>query len=643
MQELFQSAFLQALGKSIAASIWQTGLLFLMYQLLVFLFRIQKASVKNFLATVFAFGGLTWFLATIFSFVSQPASTLIIEHTAANNQLLQSFTQETNWQTILKQGETLITYILPYLSVAYMFILLWFVIKLSFQLYAANNLRYKGTSNANDELQAYFELLVQSLGIQQNIRLFISSQIDIPATIGFLKPIVLLPVSAVTHLTPAQLEAVLIHELSHIQRNDYFWNLLLCVSETLLFFNPFALLLIGIARRERENSCDDMVMNYQQNAQVYAEALLNVEKARLQSPKLAMALGDNKHHLMHRVKRILNLPAEKNKISTRLLALLLFTVVFAMMGWIVNDKQQSNNSSLRVTKNKKFNTNIVSVSPNTLVTNNNHLVTLRDETKNITLAIKKESSKDQFVIQNKDGEQRIFDEVIFNETAEETADHMTHPDDIRFPGFSEIYQQPVYEFTVDSMLHSQYRLQETTELLKELKELQTRSRNKRLIELPKMGSMLSQLQNIPSVSADQMLKVFQEQDGSAFLFNEYFKDFHLNGHLSTQEWNKAKETATKQWKEKYRKPQLYYKKIITKDSAQQKNRARENASRGFAYSYVIPDYNRENTGNQNVNIEVADEFVFINGSPVHLQDSVGERQLHRQPKRIVKRLQVIRL
>jgi beta-lactamase regulating signal transducer with metallopeptidase domain len=389
MQELFQSAFLQALGKSIAASIWQTGLLFLSYQLLIFLFRIQKASVKNLLATIFSFSGLAWFLVTIFSFSNTQTATLVIEHPSANDQLLQPFTNETNWQTILQKGELLIAYALPYLSVAYIFILLWFLLKLGFQLYAANNLQYKATSKANHELQTYFDALIQSLGIKQNIRLLISSEIDIPATIGFIKPIVLLPVSAITYLTPAQLEAVLIHELSHIQRNDYLWNLLLCISETLLFFNPFLLLLINIARKERENSCDDMVMSFQQNAQVYAEALLSVEKARLQNPKLAMALGDNKHHLLNRVKRILNLPAEKNKISTRLFVLLLFTVVFAIMGWVIGNKQQ-NNRTLAIAKEGAVNTNELKIHPGIKIQEEISLTRLQNKSTNSTIEIKKQ-------------------------------------------------------------------------------------------------------------------------------------------------------------------------------------------------------------------------------------------------------------
>lgn len=196
-------------------------------------------------------------------------------------------------------------FILPYSSVAYLFVLLWFTTKLVIQLQTANSLRRKRITTAIEDLQNFFEFLVESMGIKRTVQLVISRQIDIPATLGFLKPIVLLPAAAVAHLTPAQLEAVLLHELAHIKRNDYFWNLLLSVAETMLFFNPFALLLIGMARKERENSCDDAfaymhvpgmdeeIRMTQENIQIIVKnnsvflngkPLVNVDTVHLQQP-----------------------------------------------------------------------------------------------------------------------------------------------------------------------------------------------------------------------------------------------------------------------------------------------------------------------------------------------------------------------
>ncbi|MBS4062941.1 MAG: M56 family metallopeptidase [Chitinophagaceae bacterium] len=419
MLQLLESGFLLSLGKAIAASIWQMGLLFLMYHIIIASLRIKQSAAKNLLSSIFALGGFVWFTITFLFYTSQKAGrSIVIEEGSNTNGLLQNLTGSTNWQLLVNWTEYKLNLLLPYLSVAYLFVLLWFSARLLFQMHAANQLKNKGVVAVNDELKAFTDYLASSLGITKNVLLFISNKIDIPATIGFLKPVILLPATAVTHLTPAQLEAVLLHELAHIRRNDYFWNILLSVAETLLFFNPFALLLINIARKERENSCDDVVMSYQQNAAVYAEALLNVEKARLQTPTLAMALGDNKHHLMHRVKRILNLPAEKNKISTRLLALLFFTVVFALMGWVLQTKKQQQRKEAKAAltaSNLPLKEEVLYFSPDALVKKENKAVTVRDAAKKISLNIRENSKENVFIVRNDEGEEFLFDKLVFED------------------------------------------------------------------------------------------------------------------------------------------------------------------------------------------------------------------------------------
>lgn len=476
MQQLFQSDFLLALGRAIAASIWQMGLLFLMYHLLVYMLRIQQAAAKNLLSSVFSMGGFIWFICTFTFFISKKSSAaIIIENSSNNNNLLQNFTGNNNWQLLLNWAEYKLNLLLPYLSIAYLFVLLWFAAKLLFQLHAANQLRNKGVLHVQEELKEFTAYLAASLGISKNVLVYISHKIDIPATIGFLKPVILLPASALTQLTPAQLEAVLLHELAHIRRNDYFWNLFLSVAETLLFFNPFALLLIGMARKERENSCDDVVMSYQQNAAVYAEALLNVEKARYQNPQLAMALGDNKHHLMHRVKRILNLPAEKNKISTRLLALLFFTVVFALMGWVMQTKKQeqlTRESATAALQSNDIRENIY-ISPTALIQKENKSIAVRDASKKLTLQIKKDQLREKFIVLNEEGNEMRFDKMVFEQLPEEWINQFTEPE--RERNWRRVENEVRILYRDDSVIQKQ-RQERTREIQQRTKEIQERYR-----------------------------------------------------------------------------------------------------------------------------------------------------------------------
>ena len=662
MQDLFQSAFLQALGKAIADSIWQMGLLFLLYQLLVFLFRIKQATVKNFISTVFALGGFVWFISGIalrWQQQLQQKTALIISEGNLNNSLLSSFTKDNRWELFFNWLDYKIQFVLPYLSIAYLFVLLWFGVKLMVQLQAANSLRYKGLSSVNDDMQEFFAYLVETMGLQRPVQLFISKQIDIPATLGFLKPIVLLPATAVTHLTAAQLEAVLLHELAHIKRNDYFWNLLLSVSETMLFFNPFALLLIGIARRERENSCDDHVMNFQQNAAVYAEALLNVEKARIQNPQLVMALGDNKHHLMDRVKRILNMPAEKNKISTRLLALVLFTIVFALMGWLIKERQPVKEEMKQaVLKEQPLKEKIKTVyfTTDAVVKQKNDAVLLRDDKQKIRLELKDKINEEDILVWNENENKEIkFDKVIFNDLPVEWFEQLVKPGmRVRLP---DVKQRPgiLLHHGPDSVFIGEREREmelyvENVDRLKQWRERfpQPKMRNKggaTMMQYPKGANFDSLMQKL----SGQFNFTFEgNHPPPEVMFREYFstESFfnHSKGAAQQQAADDEKKERIKTRISINRKPRK-----DTTDNAQVKSRI-QTAAPVVAYLYNDKGLREDmQLAQQHVQIILENNHVrMMNQQPCGCPDSLqveGQRtpQTPPQPKRVIRRLEVIKL
>jgi hypothetical protein len=112
-------------------------------------------------------------------------------------------------------------------------------------------------------------------------------------------------VSALNNLTAAQAEAVILHELAHIKRNDYIVNFVQAFIEMIMFFNPFVKILGIAVREERENCCDDWVLNYRYNSHEYATALLIVEKNRHNQVQLALAATSGKKNLLARIKRLL--------------------------------------------------------------------------------------------------------------------------------------------------------------------------------------------------------------------------------------------------------------------------------------------------------------------------------------------------
>ena len=120
----------------------------------------------------------------------------------------------------------------------------------------------------------------------------------------------LLPVSAATSLGPDELEVVLAHELAHVRRADFLWNLVQTFVETLFFFHPAVWWIGNRIRQERELCCDDMALSVCPNPVVYANALFQLERQRSHPGRLAMALDGHQpaQTLKMRIARILGEP-----------------------------------------------------------------------------------------------------------------------------------------------------------------------------------------------------------------------------------------------------------------------------------------------------------------------------------------------
>jgi hypothetical protein len=157
----------------------------------------------------------------------------------------------------------------------------------------------------------------------KTVTIWVSDHVLSPVTVGYLKPVILIPVAAINNLTPHQLEAVILHELSHIHRNDYFFNLVISFIKTILYFNPFVKLLVKSIEKERELSCDEMVLQFRYKPSEYASALLRIEQNNRRQMVLA-ATGKN-HDLLHRIEAILGIERKQGR-PFRKFAFAMFTL-----------------------------------------------------------------------------------------------------------------------------------------------------------------------------------------------------------------------------------------------------------------------------------------------------------------------------
>jgi beta-lactamase regulating signal transducer with metallopeptidase domain len=161
--------------------------------------------------------------------------------------------------------------------------------------------RSKAAPVAQRLLQTCLDLQSR-VGIRRAIRFCQCNGLDVPAVVGWFRPIVLLPMTVLAGLSQAQLEAVIAHELAHIRRWDYFVNLFQIAAETLLFYHPAVWWVSRRIRLERENCCDDMAVQLCGNVVDYARALTYMEGGRT-APSLVMAASGSP--LAARVMRLL--------------------------------------------------------------------------------------------------------------------------------------------------------------------------------------------------------------------------------------------------------------------------------------------------------------------------------------------------
>lgn len=191
---------------------------------------------------------------------------------------------------------------LPWLAYAWMAGVLLLSLRLLGQWTLLQRYRHTAVRPVDPAWQRRLHQLSIRLRLPRAVRLYESAVADVPAVVGWLRPVILIPVSALTQLTPGQVEALLAHELAHIRRHDYVVNLLQSAVETLFFYHPAVWWVGRCMRQEREHCCDDVAVELCGDPVTYARALADLEQLRLHMPALAMAA--NGGSLLHRIQRL---------------------------------------------------------------------------------------------------------------------------------------------------------------------------------------------------------------------------------------------------------------------------------------------------------------------------------------------------
>jgi hypothetical protein len=165
----------------------------------------------------------------------------------------------------------------------------------------------------------------------RNISGKLSTQIQSPMVFGHFKPIMLFPLSLLSKLTPEQIEAVILHELTHIKRNDYVLNVFQIFIEVVFYFHPVTWWLTSMMKREREHICDDEAAGKELNQKLsYAKALMIIQENDTISSIGSLAFAKKPSEMYLRIKRILEPSKNVYFMEKTTLGILMLGLAFGM-------------------------------------------------------------------------------------------------------------------------------------------------------------------------------------------------------------------------------------------------------------------------------------------------------------------------
>lgn len=326
---------LKAISWTLVHSVWQGFLLAFCAGLVILLTKKSTSALRyNILAGLFIGFLIVSGFTFNYEFQNQNAETI----TRLNLQV-QDF------QLHFGQTGTTIIYgdysqiVIDFLNHnANFIVLIWFLIfsircfgifgNLSY-IYRIRN--YK-TQSPSQFWQDKIAVLATRIKLHRTVVLLESRLVKVPSVTGFMKPMILIPAGLLANLPQDQIEAILLHELAHIRRKDYFINILQSFAEILFFFNPGLLWVSSILRDERENCCDDIAISATENKSHFVHALVSFEEYNLKNNSLAMGFGKSKNHLLNRAKRIIyNNNQTLNSIEKTLLSVSLVAIAVILV------------------------------------------------------------------------------------------------------------------------------------------------------------------------------------------------------------------------------------------------------------------------------------------------------------------------
>jgi bla regulator protein BlaR1 len=330
---------LQALGWTLIHSLWQLVLIASVLWVVLKLSHRSKPALKYGLAV----GALVISLALAvgtFVYEYQPVSVASTARPVGEWKVTagdaSTLLPDSGIEYGIGQASIWIEHNIPMLVNLWFLGALLFLFRMVNSLSEIRNLRRSSSPVDDFQLQKTLYRLVGKMGIRADVQLRISDSGVSPLTFGVVKPVILFPAGLLFHLSPAQLEAIIAHELAHVKRNDYLANLLLSGLEVMFFYHPCYWWMNSTVKELRENAADDLVVNAGIEPKSLATSLAEVLNfARQNPPELALAAGKQRNPTLQRIKRILGYPSQ-NYPQTPIISIPMLLTLFLSVGMMAS-------------------------------------------------------------------------------------------------------------------------------------------------------------------------------------------------------------------------------------------------------------------------------------------------------------------
>ena len=348
---------LEVLGWTLAHSLWQ---LLLVAGILWLLFRIEafKSPQRR-----YSLG-----LSALFVILCLFTGTFIYEYELNNLPIGQGIVVPVNALASEKSAVNALSFpeilsrkiegALPYMVYFWLTGVMVYFFRHAGNFVALQQLKARAEEKVPQALIQSANKIKQQFAIQFPVDFKLSREIRVPITYGILKPVILIPIGLMVQLSPAQLEAIIAHELAHIRRHDFAINLVQAALEILFFYHPAFWWINTLVKEAREHVADDMAIASGVKSIDLAHALAMVaNQATEQSPELAMAAHSSKFPLLNRIKRMLGKEPAQFSYSPLITKTMLLTLMFSAILLIgnANVEQTSEEVWVSTTLESKFN------------------------------------------------------------------------------------------------------------------------------------------------------------------------------------------------------------------------------------------------------------------------------------------------